>query len=113
MKRLCPVTRSCRAPLAQEVRESEERFRNMADASPVMIWVSGPDKLCTFFSKGWLEFTGRTLDQEMGNGWAESVSSRGPGPLLGHLFILIRCAQPLPDGIPSAESRWRVPLGPG
>jgi two-component system cell cycle sensor histidine kinase/response regulator CckA len=55
------------------LRESEERFRNMADTAPVMIWVSGPDKLCTFFNKGWLTFTGRTLEEERGNGWAASV----------------------------------------
>ena len=53
--------------------ESEERFRNMADTAPVMIWVSGPDKLRTFFNQVWLEFTGRALEQELGNGWAEGV----------------------------------------
>jgi len=45
----------------------------MADAAPVMIWVSGPDKLCTFFSKGWLQFTGRTMQQELGKGWMAGV----------------------------------------
>jgi PAS domain S-box-containing protein len=59
----------------EELRESEERFRTVADAAPVLIWMSGPDKLCTFFNKGWLEFTGRTAEQELGNGWAESVHS--------------------------------------
>ena len=56
-----------------ELRESESRFRMVADAAPVLIWMSGVDKLCTFFNKPWLEFTGRTLQQELGNGWAEGV----------------------------------------
>ena len=55
------------------LRESEERFRNMADTAPVLIWVSGPDRLCTFFNKVWLEFTGRSMQQELGNGWLEGV----------------------------------------
>ena len=57
----------------EELRESEGRFRTVADAAPVLIWMSDADKLCTFFNKPWLEFTGRSLDQEMGNGWAEGV----------------------------------------
>jgi two-component system cell cycle sensor histidine kinase/response regulator CckA len=56
-----------------DLRESEERFRTMADTAPVMIWVCGPDKLCTFFSKGWLAFTGRAMEQELGQGWLERV----------------------------------------
>jgi two-component system cell cycle sensor histidine kinase/response regulator CckA len=55
------------------LQESEERFRRMADTAPVMIWVSGPNKLVTFFNKGWLEFTGRTLEQELTKGGSESV----------------------------------------
>src|SRR5439155_12332906 len=51
-----------------DLRESEERFRMVADAAPVLIWMSGVDKLCTFFNKPWLEFSGSSLDHEMGNG---------------------------------------------
>jgi PAS domain S-box-containing protein len=60
--------------LAEEtLRASEERFRIMADTAPVMIWTSGTDKRCTFFNKPWLDFTGRPLDAELGNGWTEGV----------------------------------------
>ncbi|MBD1897468.1 PAS domain S-box protein [Coleofasciculus sp. FACHB-129] len=53
--------------------ESEERFRLMADTAPVLIWMSGLDKHCDYFNKPWLNFTGRALEQEMGNGWMEGV----------------------------------------
>jgi PAS domain S-box-containing protein len=53
--------------------ESEARFRAMADSAPVLLWMSGPDALCTFFNQQWLEFTGRPMEAELGAGWAEGV----------------------------------------
>lgn len=55
------------------LRESEERFRTMADTAPVLIWMAGCDKFCNYFNANWLEFTGRTLEEEIGNGWIEGV----------------------------------------
>ncbi|BAY80126.1 multi-sensor hybrid histidine kinase (plasmid) [Nostoc linckia NIES-25] len=61
---------------AQEaLRESEERFRLMADSAPTLIWMAGVDKLCNYFNKTWLDFSGRTIEQEMGNGWTQGVHS--------------------------------------
>jgi PAS domain S-box-containing protein len=55
------------------LRQSEAHFRGMADTAPVMICLFGLDKLATFFNKGWLDFTGRALDQELGHGWTTGV----------------------------------------
>jgi PAS domain S-box-containing protein len=60
-----------RAELA--LRASEGRFRLMADTAPVMVWMSGPDQGCTYFNKHWLDFTGRPLQQQLGDGWSEGV----------------------------------------
>jgi PAS domain S-box-containing protein len=57
------------------VHESEQRFRLVANSAPVLIWMSGPDKLCTYFNQPWLDFTGQPLQAELGNGWARGVHS--------------------------------------
>jgi PAS domain S-box-containing protein len=63
-----------RRKFAEEaLRESEERFRLMADAAPVLIWISDTDKRCTWFNKTWLEFVGRSMEQEVGDGWTANV----------------------------------------
>jgi PAS domain S-box-containing protein len=65
------ITDRKRAEMAR--LESETRFRLMADTAPILMWLSGPDKLCTDFNKEWLRFTGRTMQQELGEGWSHGV----------------------------------------
>lgn len=62
-----------RKKTAAEKEESEKRFHIMADSAPVLIWMSGTDKRCNYFNKVWHEFTGRTLEQGIGNAWSEGI----------------------------------------
>ncbi len=65
------ITGRIRAEAA--LRESEQRFRTTANAAPVLIWMSGPDKRCTWFNQRWLDFVGRDIEQEIGDGWCDNV----------------------------------------
>lgn len=99
----------------EKIRESEQRFRLVANTAPVMIWMSGVDKLCTYFNQPWLDFTGRSLEQELGNGWSEAV----------HAEDLDRCLKTYVESFDARESfemeyrlrrhdgeyRWVVDLG--
>jgi len=77
------------------LRESESRFRIVADSAPVLIWMAGVDTLRTFFNKPWLVFTGRTLEQEMGNGWAEGVHPDDLGTCLKRYVEAFESRRPL------------------
>jgi PAS domain S-box-containing protein len=55
------------------LRESEERFRNMADHAPVMIFVTELDGACTYVSQSWCDFTGQSRENGLGRGWVEAV----------------------------------------
>ncbi len=55
------------------LRESEARFRSMANTMPALMWMAGPDMLATYFNQNWLDFTGRSLADELGTGWVASV----------------------------------------
>jgi PAS domain S-box-containing protein len=82
---MCAVAmrRLKRKRFESELAESEKRFRLVANTAPVMIWMSGPDKHYTYVNQRWLDFTGRPVAAELGDGWAESV----------HLDDLDNCMQ--------------------
>lgn len=66
----------------EAMRESEARFRSLADSAPVLIWVTGPDRGVVYVNKPWLDFTGRTVAQEYGTGWADGVHPDDLGRVL-------------------------------
>lgn len=68
-----PFETSERTQLEREILDGEKMFRHLADFTPIMMWMSGKDKLCTYFNRSWLEFTGRPISTDVGTGWAESV----------------------------------------
>jgi len=78
----------------QALRESEARFHVMADSAPALIWMSDTTKECIWFNRPWLEFTGRTMEQEVGSGWAEGV----------HPSDLQRCIEIYGSAFDSRES---------
>jgi PAS domain S-box-containing protein len=67
------ATALARKQAESAMRESHQRLVLMMETAPCMIWMSGIDGRCTYFNAHWLEFTGRTLEQELGDGWAGGV----------------------------------------
>lgn len=55
------------------VRASEEKFRIMADSTPVMVWIADTTQARNWFNRSWLEFSGRTMEQDQGDGWSKQV----------------------------------------
>lgn len=69
--------------LEEKLKEDEAQYRNLADSGEALIWKSGLDKMCYYFNEPWLKFTGRTFEQEKGNGWTEGVHSEDFNRCLG------------------------------
>jgi two-component system CheB/CheR fusion protein len=71
--RLTVLDTSERKKAERELIESERNYRNLINSGKFLIWAAGIDRLCYFFNQGWLDFTGRSLAQEIGNGWTKGV----------------------------------------
>jgi PAS domain S-box-containing protein len=78
---------------AEALRLSNQRFRLMANSAPVLIWLADSSKSRTWFNRQWLEFTGRTLEEESGFGWAQDV----------HQDDLAQCLQSYGEGFDSRQ----------
>jgi PAS domain S-box-containing protein len=70
----------------EALRESEERFRNVADDAPVMVWMTNPDGVCTYLSQSWYVFTGQAPGQGLGFGWLDAVHP-DDRPHSGEVFL--------------------------
>ena len=87
-----------------------DRYRLLVEHSPVMVWRSDRDKKCDYFNRVWLAFTGRTISQESGDGWADGVHPEDLERLFQNLHVKLRSAGAIRNGIPDAAPRWRVSL---
>lgn len=104
-----------------EDTELQARFRAMADSAPVLLWTTGPDGACTFLNRRWLQFTGRGLDEQLGDGWLRSVHPDDADRATGGLRRAIRRREPfeMECRLRRADGTWRwirmrgTPVFPG
>ncbi|MBD2339870.1 response regulator [Calothrix sp. FACHB-156] len=106
---------SDRKQIEAALKESEGRFRIMADSAPVLLWVADAEGKCNFFNQTWLNFTGRTLEEELEDGWAKGVHSDDLKNTLNTYWTAFNARQPFKmeyrlrrfDG----EYRWILDTG--
>ncbi|MCB0195440.1 MAG: GAF domain-containing protein [Anaerolineae bacterium] len=85
---------STRKQMEEALRESEKRFRSMADTASVLIWMSGPDKQCTYFNQPWLTFTGRSLSEQLSVNWIDCLHPNDVQPCLDIYAKAFNARQP-------------------
>jgi PAS domain S-box-containing protein len=95
--------------------DADTLFRTVADDAPVMLWISGPDGLCTFFNREWLAFTGRSLADELGRGWWQGVHHEDRDSLARHSERAAENREPLTFEcrLRRADGQYRWVIGHG
>ena len=100
-----------RRRIEEALRESEQRFRNMAENAPVMIWVTNADGSCTYVNRQWCEFTGTPLEDNLGLAWTHRTHPGRSEICRRHVHRGPRRAHPLSTRVSFAPARWRVAMG--
>jgi PAS domain S-box-containing protein len=96
--------------LQQYQQELEARFRLLLDSAPMMIWTAGSDATCNYFNRAWLQYRGRRLDEEVGNGWTQGIHADDRDSCLENYFRSFAARRPfrlqyrLQGG--SGDHRW-------
>ncbi|MBD2075204.1 PAS domain S-box protein [Phormidium sp. FACHB-592] len=97
------------------LRESEERFRTMADSAPVLIWIDGQDQRSVFHNQTWLDFTGRSFAQEYGDGWQESIHPDDRSSWFQRYALAFKAREPFTSDYrlrrADGEYRWMLETG--
>jgi PAS domain S-box-containing protein len=90
-------------------RQLDPRFRALADSVPVLLWISDAAGRCIFFNRGWLQFTGRSLDQELGQGWVEGVHPEDMARCMSSYVRAVRRHEPfeMEYRLRRADGAWR------
>ena len=99
----------------QALRESELRFRRLADSLPILIWSADSENHGTWFNRSWLEFTGRSLQQELGEGWLDVVHPDDRGPAFAACSAALAAREPfeMEFRMLRADGAWRWILDRG
>ncbi len=79
---------------SETLRESEERFRSMADSVSALVWVSDLDMKRTYFNKSWMEFTGSQIEEEIGDGWQKHIHAEDTERYLSYYRAAFKARKP-------------------
>ncbi len=94
----------------EPVKLSSHEYELLIEQAPIMIWRANTSTECDYFNERWLTFTGRTMEQEMGNGWAEGVHPDDFQHCLDVYLTAFRKHEAFEMDRPTPQARWGIPL---